>query len=72
MKRVMKILRNLFGVFICTLFLVLASPVKADLLFKNLETLTSDEDWDPGDCTSASGYCIIGATEHWGVALPAN
>ena len=65
----MKILRNLFGVFACALFLVLASPVKADLLLGNVEALTNDEeDWYP--CVSADGFCIIGEWEHWGVALP--
>ena len=65
----MKILRNLFGVFACTLFLVLASPVKADFLLKNIETLTDDE-LDYGGCIRASGFCIVGGWEHYGISLP--
>ena len=65
----MKFLWNLFGVAACSLFLALASPVKADLLLENVETLAHDEeDWYP--CVSASGFCIIGSTEYWGVSLP--
>ena len=62
-------LRNLFGLALCSLFLVLVSPVKADLLLENIETLTDDE-WDHGACTAAGGLCITGGTIFYGVTLP--